>query len=268
VHRLFEDTNVIHVLDRVDALRDQKIIESELILADLQTVNKQNERKPPPVPPSLSHIQLDKDTWQRLILRLRTHLDTGTVARKLELNDEEKHIITQLNLLTMKPAIHIFNLSEPQLKAYLADEKAFIAHYDLTPFTSDAIFLSAKLESDLASFPPDEAAALMAEYGLVEPGLNKLIKHAYRTLGLISFLTAGEQEARAWTIRSGTTAPQAAGVIHSDFEKHFVKADIVPYQTFVSVGGWHAAREKGVVQVSGKDYVMKDGDVVEFKVNV
>lgn len=268
VSRVFEDGDIIHVHESVDPSRDQEIVQSELILADLQTLEKQNERKPLALPPSLSHIKLDTATWQAIITKLKSHLNAGAPARTLDLHEDELLIAKQLNLLTLKPVLYMFNISETQLREYQESPQTFADKHKLSPFLSHAIFLNAKLESDLAGFSEEEAQTLLTEYKLAEPGLNALIKLAYKTLGLMSFLTAGEKEVRAWTITRGTRAPQAAAEIHTDFEKHFIKADIVPYQTFVDCNGWVKARELGKVVSAGKEYVMQEGDVVEFKVGV
>lgn len=268
VHRIFEDGNIIHVHDSVDPMRDMEIVQSELILADLQTLEKQNDRKPFQLPPSLSYIKLDTPTWQQILLKLKSHLNAGSPARTLSLTDDEKIIVSQLNLLTMKPVLHLFNISEGQLRDFQTDKEGFLARNAITEVGKQAIFINAKLESDLAGFDEAEAQALLAEYHLEEPGLNTLIKSAYQTLGLMSFLTAGEKEVRAWTIQRGTKAPQAAGTIHTDFEGHFIKADVVSYDDFVANKGWVKARELGKVVSAGKEYIMQEGDVVEFKVNV
>ncbi len=268
VHRLFEDGDVIHVHETVDPMRDLEVIGSELILADLQTLEKQNDRKAPVLPPSLAHIKLDNKRWGDLIAKLKTHLNAGNPARNADISDEDKEIIKILTLLTTKPVIHIFNISESQLAEYGADKDAFFAKYKLGDIAKNALFLNAKLESDLAGFSKEESDALLESYNLSEPGLNKLIKTAYATLGLQSFLTAGEKEVRAWTIEKGMKAPQAAGVIHTDFEKHFIKADIVPYSAFIELGGWVKARDSGKVVSAGREYVMQEGDIVEFKVGV
>ena len=170
----------------------------------------------------------------------------------------------------MKPVIYVFNVSESQLENKENTEKQ-IAEIMKTVAPNEAlstIYLSAKLETDVLGFSEAEQKEFLQQYGLSETGLNRLIKKSYETLGLISFLTAGEKEVRAWTIAKGTLAPQAAAVIHTDFEKHFIKADIVPFQTFVETNGWVAAREQGKVQSVGRDHVMQDNDVVEFKVGV
>lgn len=268
VSRVFENGDIIHVHESVDPNRDQEIVQSELILADLQTLEKQNDRKPLQLPPSLSHIKLDTATWQNILTKLKSHLNAGSPARTLEFSEDELVVTKQLNLLTLKPVLYLFNISENQLREYQADPQTFAEKHKLTAFLSSAIFLNAKLESDLAGFNEEEAQTLLSEYKLDEPGLNALIKLAYKTLGLMSFLTAGEKEVRAWTIVRGMRAPQAAAEIHTDFEKHFIKADIVSYDTFVSCGGWTKARDIGKVVSAGKEYVMQEGDVVEFKVNV
>lgn len=268
VHRLFDDSDVIHVHDTVDPIRDLEVIQSELILADLQTVEKQNDRKAPVLPPNLSHIKLDNKSWQELITKVRSHLDSGNPARTLALPQEDIEIVNMLSLLTIKPVIHVFNISESQLGEYVSNKDSFFSKYKLGDVAQNALFLNAKLESDLAGFSEAESHALLESFSLDEPGLNKLIKTAYSTLGLQSFLTAGEKEVRAWTIEKGMKAPQAAGVIHTDFEKHFIKADIVPCDTFIQMGGWAPARDAGKVVSAGREYVMQEGDVVEFKVGV
>lgn len=246
VSRLFEDPNVVHVSDKIDPVNDIKIIEEELMLADLATLEKQKD----PV-----------------VENIKEKLNAGIPVRNLQLSDEEVVAIKPLNLLTQKPVIFVFNVSEQQLsnpdeiKKRIGDimKQVNSAH-------SGYLYLCAKLENEVLAFSESEQKEFLKQYQLEETGLNRLIKKAYETLGLISFLTAGEKEVRAWTITKGALAPQAAGVIHTDFEKHFIKADVIPYQTFVDAGGWVKAREAGKVQSVGKDYVMKDDEVVEFKV--
>ncbi|MEI6327467.1 MAG: redox-regulated ATPase YchF [Candidatus Roizmanbacteria bacterium] len=265
VCRLFEDKEIIHVYDSVDAIRDLSIVKSELIFADIQTLEKQNERKPPVLPPSIN-IKVTPELWKETITLCKTHLNAGNPLNTLTLNDEENVIVKMLNLITLKREIYVFNLSEPQLKEYQANKDLFITKYKLEELSDKSIMLNAKLESDLASFAPDEAAMLLDEYHLKEPGLNILIKKAYQTLGLMSYLTAGEIEVRAWTIPIGATAVEAAGVIHTDFIKGFVKAEIFPYRDFIALGGWAKGREQGKVIMAGRDYIMQDGDVADFKI--
>ena len=249
VVRLFEDANVAHVSPQINPVDDIKTIESELILADLATLEKQPESE--------------------TIKKVSEQLNKGVPARNITLSDEEKEFLKPLNLLTAKPAIFVFNVSEEQLKKKEETENEI--EEILKQVQNDSfsyLYLCAKMEADIVILSNEEQKEYLKGFNLTESGLNRLIKKAYETLGLISFLTAGEIEARAWTITKGTLAPQAAGVIHTDFEKHFIKADVIPYQKFVDAGGWVKAREQGLVQTVGKDYEMKDGEVVEFKVNV
>lgn len=259
VVRIFEDGDVIHVSNKVDPLEDMRTIETELVLADLGTVEKQHKPK--------QNASKEEVHFFEFVQKLRDHLDQGKPARAFPFSDEERQAVNQLNLLTMKPMIYVFNVSETQLEhqeetrkkieSILKDAGAAGSHY---------IYLSAKLETDVLAFSEEEQKEYLSQYSLAETGLNRLIKTAYDTLGLISYLTAGEKEVRAWTIEKGTLAPQAAAVIHTDFEKHFIKADIVKYADFVEAGGWVKAREHGKVLSAGKDHEMHDGDVVEFKI--
>lgn len=226
VLRFFEDPAVIHITGDINPKRDAEIVETEFILADLQTLAKQP----------------DSDFMNKL----KAGLENGKVARDIVEDPEE---VRDLHLLTMKPVLPVSNVSEGQLKQ------------DFGMLT-----ICAKTESELASMSPGEQKSYLHELGLEASGLDRLIAKAYEMLGLISFLTAGVKEVRAWTIEKGTKAPQAAGVIHTDFEKKFIKADVIPFDEFVAVGGWTKARELGRVRSEGKEYVMKDGDVVEFKV--
>ncbi|MEN9328104.1 MAG: hypothetical protein RI947_912 [Candidatus Parcubacteria bacterium] len=259
VVRIFEDGDVIHVSNKIDPLDDIKTIETELVLADLGTVEKQQKPK--------QNASKEELQFYELVQKLRSHLDSGLSARSYPFTPEEKHAAKRLNLLTMKPVIFVFNVSELQLDNQEDTKKKIedILKQAGVPGNS-YIYLCAKLENDVLAFSEAEQKEYLDQYHLNETGLNKLIKTAYSTLGLMSFLTAGELEARAWTIEKGTLAPQAAAVIHTDFEKHFIKADIVKYEDFVEMGGWTKSREHGKVQSAGKDHEMKDGDVVEFKI--
>lgn len=237
VLRDFSDADIIRSGSE-NPQSDFAVLESELILADLQTVEKQNP----------------KGKSQNLNLKIKNFLERGVAARDIELTEDEYKEVSQLNLLTMKPIILVVN----------SDEDVYTSPLSLLKRGDGgelpAVRISAKLESELG----DE----IKDLGITESGLEKLIKLAYEILGLQSFLTAGEKEARAWTIKKGTKAPQAAGVIHNDFETHFIKADVINWQEFVRLGGWQKAREAGKVRLEGKDYVMQEGDVVEFKVGV
>lgn len=266
VVRLFEDGNVIHVSDKVNPLDDIQTIENELMLADLETLSKQKE------PSTAAKALADKKEVEKydVIKRVKEKLDKGVAVRLQNLNDEEILLIKNLNFLTIKPVIYVFNVSEAQLEGRAETEeniKQILKQVQNDTPSPNYLFLNAKLETDVLAFSESEQKEYLKQYNLQETGLNRLIKKAYETLNLISFLTAGELEARAWTVTRGTLAPQATGVIHTDFEKNFIKADIIPYSEFINSGGWTRAREQGKVQSMGKDYVMKDGDVVEFKVN-
>jgi len=266
VVRFFEDPNVAHVTDKIDPASDIQTIESELILADLETLSN---LKPPR--PTDSKSQLATASVAK---RVAEQLNKGISARNINLTDEERLLLKPFNLLTLKPVIYAFNISDKQLEDKENTEEKIVKWLDscvainnltIKPFNHFILF-DAKLENEVLALPENEQKEYLQQYRLEDTGLNRLIKKSYETLGLISFLTAGTIEARAWTIKKGMLAPQAAGIIHSDFEKNFIKADVIPYQDFVDCAGWIGAREKGKVQSMGKDYQMKEGDVVEFKV--
>ncbi|HSE29019.1 MAG TPA: redox-regulated ATPase YchF [Candidatus Saccharimonadales bacterium] len=256
VVRAFADDNVLHVADKVDPKDDIEVIDTELILADLQTIeNKlarvQKEAKANPKAREVAGY----------IERLKEHLLQGTPLHKLPSLDEEA--IKDINLMTAKPVIYVFNVDETTL----ANETR---KQELASLVAPAksIFICAKLEEELRDLSPEDAAEMLETYGQDEPGLNKLISAAYDTLGLQSYLTAGKQEVRAWTIKKGFTAPQAAGVIHTDFERGFIAAQIVSYDDLVAAGSEAAAKAAGKMRTEGKTYVMQPGDVVEFRFNV
>lgn len=256
VVRAFDDPNVLHVDNRIDPKADIDIINTELMLADLQTIDArlirlQKEAKAnPKMKTTLEYIE-----------RLKTHLAAGTPLHKLPSLDQDA--IRDLHLLTAKPVIYAFNMDEAGLAD--ATKKAGLAAL-VDP--AKAIFICAKLEEELRELAPEDAREMLAEYGQDEPGLDKLIKAACSTLGLQSYLTAGPKEVRAWTIKKGSTAPQAAGVIHSDFERGFIAAQVVTYDDLVAAGSEAAARSAGKMRTEGKDYIMQPNDVVEFRFNV
>lgn len=260
VVRLFEDKNITHVDEVANPEQDISTIETELILADLSTLDKQREPKP-------NAPKEEKAAWETMI-SVKEKLNQGQSARDLELNEDQLEHLKQFNLLSLKPVLFLFNVSEPQLMDPTGTkEKINNLLTSLEKSKNPYLYLYAKLEQELSVLELEEQVEYLATYNLEKSGLDRLVKEAYDMLGLISFLTAGKIEARAWTIQKGTLAPQAAGVIHTDFEKHFIKAEITQYQTFVEFGGWVKAREAGKVVLGGKDYVMKDGDVVDFKVS-
>ncbi len=263
VVRLFEDKNITHIASNINPIDDINTIETELILADLQTLEKIKNQK----------VKTDIDRLTvNLAEKLSQSLNKGVKAKDVILTDKEKEIIKNFNLLTIKPMIYVFNVSEDQLTNPQEIEnkikKIFQKLNQNINLPSDNyLYLSAKIESEIVIFSEKDQKEYLQQFNLEDSGLNRLIKKCYQILGLISFLTAGEKEVRAWTIKKGTLAPQAAGVIHSDFEKHFIKADVISFEKFVEAGGWVKAREQGLVQTVGKDYQLKDGDVIEFKVS-
>jgi GTP-binding protein YchF len=255
VVRVFDDPDVIHVDDRVDPAADIETISTELILADLQTLEKA-------VPRLQKEARMQKD--RRAVLEAAeqavTILDGG---RTLFQAGVDRDILRELSLLTTKPFLYVFNSDE----AVLTDDAR---RKELTELVApaDAVFLDAKVESELLELDDESAAELLESIGQPEPGLRALARAGFHTLGLQTYLTAGPKESRAWTIKQGATAPQAAGVIHTDFERGFIKAEIVSYDDLVEFGSMAAAKAAGKVRIEGKDYVMADGDVVEFRFNV
>ena len=265
VVRCFEDDNIIHVDGSVDPARDIETINLELIFADMDTVQKRKEK----AEKSFRGGDKKAGAEAELAERLHAHLESGRPARTLECTDDEKQIMNGWFLLTTKPVIYAANIAESDLGK---DEKEipFVEQVRAVAASEDAgvIVISAAIEQDIASMSPDEKKEFLEELGIGQSGLDRLIKASYELLGLISFLTAGEDECRAWTIVKGTKAPQAAGKIHTDFEKGFIRAEIVPFETLAELGSMAACREKGLVRSEGKDYVMKDGDITLFRFNV
>jgi hypothetical protein len=248
VVRYFEDPSVVNVAGDINPMRDRDIIETELILSDMQTLEKQIEPRG-----KVEHNALKK--WE-LIVRLKEALNTGKNARDVIVDSEEIEFIRDLHLLSMKPVLYVVNVSEAQVSSETDVVKQF----------GNALLICAKTESELASLDLVEQKDYLLSLGLSASGLDRLIQKAYEMLGLISFLTTGVKEARAWTIVRGIKAPAAAGVIHTDFEKKFIKADCVTFDDFVSALGWHDAKEQGKVRQEGREYIIQDGDIVEFKV--
>jgi GTP-binding protein YchF len=259
VVRAFSDDDVIHVAGRVDPADDIETIHTELMLADLQTLEKAVPRLEKEVKgKKTDKAVLDAALAAQKLLGEGTTLHAGAAKAGIDLA-----ALRELSLMTSKPFIFVFNVDEDGL----TDEKLHTRMRELVA-PADAIFLDAKLESELVELEPDEAAELLASVGQTESGLNQLAKVGFHTLGLQTYLTAGPKEARAWTIRQGWTAPQAAGVIHTDFQRGFIKAEVVGFDDLVSAGSMIEAKSRGKVRIEGKDYVMADGDVVEFRFNV
>ena len=262
VVRCFEDSNIIHVDGSINPVRDIETINLELVFADLETVEKRIDRASKLIKGDKKY-QLEFDTWKKV----RDALQNGKPARSLEYTDEELEIVRDRFLLTMKPILYVANVSEDQLldeddanvnsvKEYAKQDKA------------EVIKLCVKIEEELSSLDGNDKKEMLEALGLEESGLDKVIKASYDLLGLMSFLTAGEPEVRAWTIKKGTKAPQAAGKIHSDIERGFIRAEIVSYDDLMREGSMTAAKEKGLVRSEGKEYIMQDGDIVLFKFNV
>ena len=259
VVRLFEDGDITHVDNSVDPIRDIQTIETELILADLSTVDRQRE-------PKGAASKEDKIKWEAL-QQLKAQLDKGVPARHATLSPEHIEALRMFNLLTFKPVMFVCNVSEAQLLD-MDETRSHIEKIlaEASPHDTQYLVVSVKMEQELSLLGEDDQKEYLAEFGLQETGLNRLVKQAYEKLNLISYLTVGVKEVRAWTISKGTLAPQAAAVIHTDFEKHFIKAEVVAYNDFVECNGWAGARSTGKAILGGKEYMMKDGDIVDFKI--
>ena len=265
VVRCFEDENVVHVDGSVNPVRDIETINLELIFADLEVLERRISKV-------ARTAKMDKEAGREMILlkRIKEHLEEGKPASSLELNGEaEEKWFAGYNLLTAKPVIYAANVSEDDLADDGASNEYVAAVREYAAQTGSEVFvICAKIESEISELDDEEKAMFLEDLGISESGLDKLISASYRTLGLMSFLTAGEDECRAWTIKIGTKAPQAAGKIHSDFERGFIKAEVVNYEVLLREGSLAAAREKGLVGMEGKEYVVKDGDVILFRFNV
>ena len=264
VVRCFEDANIIHVEGSVSPLRDIETINLELIFADLEMVDKRYER--------VSKIARNDKKYvaeAKLLERIKEVLEAGKPARVLEFDDEEQIMLKEIALLTLKPVIYAANVSEDDF-ANGIENNAMVA--EVTEFAktenSEVLPISAKIEEDISQLDADEKQLFLEELNLSQSGLDRLIQKSYALLGLISYLTAGEPEVRAWTITKGTKAPQAAGKIHTDFEKGFIRAEVISYDDLIANGNMVAAKEKGLVRSEGKDYVVKDGDIILFRFNV
>jgi len=264
VVRCFIDDDVIHVDGSVDPLRDIETINMELIFSDMDMLERRKAR--------LSKAaKMDKTLQPELDLldKVQAKLEEGVRAKNIDLTDDEKKLMDEWELLTAKPVIYAANVSEEDLADDGASNDMVARVRAYAKENGEEVFVvCAKIEEEIASLDPDEKEMFLEELGLDSAGLDRLIKASYSLLGLISYLTAGEKETRAWTIKKGTLAPQAAGKIHSDFERGFIRAEVVSYDDLVRLGSYNAAKEKGLVRSEGKDYEVKDGDVVLFRFNV
>ena len=263
VVRCFEDSNVIHVDGSVNPLRDIETINLELIFADMETLNKRLDK-------AKKGLKADKkyQTEIDFIERLKENLEKGIPARALEYNEDEQEMLKEMFLLTTKPIIYIANVSEEQLSDSENDENVKKVKEYAEKEKAEVIPLCVKIEEELSTLEENDKQEMLEALGLEESGLDRLIKKSYDLLGLMSFLTAGEPEVRAWTINKGTKAPKAAGKIHSDIERGFIKAEVISYDDLIKEGSMVQAREKGLVRQEGKDYIMQEGDIVLFKFNV
>jgi hypothetical protein len=265
VVRCFEDSNVVHVDGSVNPMRDIETINLELIFSDLEVLERRLSKV-------VKAARMDKTLAKEeaLLNRIKAHLESGKMAKSLEITDEDElALMKDYNFLTYKPVIYAANVSEDDLgddgasNPMVKEVREFAAGEN-----SEVFVICAQIEQEISELDDDEKAMFLEDLGLKESGLEKLIKASYHILGLHSFLTAGEDETRAWTIKIGTKAPQAAGKIHSDFERGFIKAEVVNYKDLLEQGSLSAAREKGLVGMEGKDYVVKDGDVILFRFNI
>ncbi len=265
VVRCFDDGNVVHVEGSVDPIRDIETINLELIFSDLEVLERRMEKS---IKLARSGDKTAKFEYG-VMERIKVQLEANKPARTLEVTEEEENFIKGLFLITSKPVLYACNISEDDVMEgnFDNDYVKRVKEYAIAE-NSEVMVVSAKIEEELSGLEDEEKAEMLGEYGLEESGLDKLIEASYKLLGLMSFLTAGVQEVRAWTIKRGTKAPQAAGKIHSDIERGFIRAEIVSYDDLVECGSEAAAKEKGKFRLEGKDYIMQDGDVVNFRFNV
>lgn len=263
VVRAFDDENVTHVAGRVNPIEDIEVINMELVLADLESVEKRL--------PRLEKMAKQKDKTAvnevRILTRIKETLENGQPVRSLAFNDEDQKYVNQAQLLTSKSMLYIANVGEDEINDAENDKVKAIREYAAQE-DSEVIVISAKIEEEIATLDEEDKAMFLEELGIEEPGLNRLIRKTYDLLGLATYFTAGVQEVRAWTFKEGMTAPQCAGIIHTDFERGFIRAEVTSYEDFVAHNGEQGAKEAGKMRLEGKDYVMQDGDVVHFRFNV
>lgn len=260
--RCFDDDNVVHVDGSVDPMRDIEVIQTELNLADLDTVEKRLVR----IQKQAKSGDKDLLAQQEVLQRVREVLDSGKPARSAGLSYEEQRLIYDLHLITAKPVLYVANVAEDDLEGkhpHVARVREYAANEG-----AEVVAICGKIESEIAELEGDEKQEFLQELGLGSSGLDRMIQAGYQLLGLITYFTAGVQEVRAWTVHKGDRAPQAAGVIHTDFEKGFIRAEVIAYDDFVACRGESGAKEKGLLRLEGKDYIVQDGDVMHFRFNV
>ena len=263
VVRCFEDPNVVHVDGSINPIRDIETINLELIFADIETVEKRLEK-------AKKMLKAEKKYQAEIDLleKIKKVLEEGKSARTIDFNDEEKELLKETFLLTLKPILYIANVSEEQLSNADTDDNVLKVKEYAKAEGAEVITLCVKIEEELSSLEPEDKKEMLEALGLEESGLDKVVKASYDLLGLMSFLTAGEPEVRAWTIKKGTKAPEAAGKIHSDIQRGFIRAEVVSYDDLMREGSMLAVKEKGLLRSEGKDYIMQDGDIVLFRFNV
>ena len=260
--RCFEDENVVHVDGSVDPVRDVEVIQTELNLADLETVEKRIARTEKQAKSGDKQMKAELE----VLLKVRACLNEGRPARTADVDPEERSILSDLHLITAKPVLYVANVSEDDIEGrhpYVAQLRE-VAERD----GAELVTICGKIEAEIAELPAEEKGEFLRELGLSEAGLDRMIHAGYHLLGLITYFTAGVKEVRAWTIPAGAKAPAAAGVIHTDFEKGFIRAEVIGYGDFVRAGGESGAKEKGLMRLEGKEYVVHDGDVMHFRFNV
>ncbi|ALC17425.1 GTP-binding protein YchF [Desulfuromonas soudanensis] len=260
--RCFDDENVVHVDGSVDPLRDVEVIQTELNLSDLETVEKRLVRTEKQAKSGDKKLKAELD----VLVKLRAVLNVGRPASAVELAEDELQILRELHLITAKPVLYVANVSEDDLDGkhpFVGELRDFAAREG-----AEMVVICGKIEAEIAELPPEEKGEFLQELGLAESGLDRMILAGYHLLGLITYFTAGVKEVRAWTIPRGTKAPGAAGVIHTDFEKGFIRAEVIAYQDFIDARGESGAKEKGLMRLEGKEYVVADGDVMHFRFNV
>lgn len=264
VVRCFEDKNITHVSGEVDPIADIETINLELILADMETVEKRFSRVE-----KLAR-QKDKDAAAEhaVLKKLKEAFENELPARGVDLTEDEKKAAQHLHLLTMKPILYVANVAEEEVADHEQNPHVMKVKEYAAREGAEVVVISAKIESEIAELEGEEKEAFLEDIGIEEAGLDQLIRAAYGLLGLSTYFTAGEQEVRAWTFRQGTKAPQAAGIIHSDFERGFIRAEVISYDALVEAGSMAAARDQGKLRLEGKDYVVQDGDVIHFRFNV
>lgn len=269
VLRCFDDPDVTHVLGSVDPVRDREVVETELALADLETVEGRMER----VEKKARSGEKDAQAEMAVLGKLHAVLAEGRPVRVLDLSDPERRVVRNLQLLTAKPVLYVANVSEDDLpegeNAWTRALRDAVARDDPEARRNEGIVtICTAIEAELARLEPGERALFLEELGLDEAGLDRLVHRAYDLLGLVTFFTTGDKETRAWTLRKGSRAPEAAGLIHSDFQRGFIRAETIHFDDFARIGSWKEARDQGMIRSEGKDYVVQDGDIILFRFNV